>query len=75
MASKKEEAPEDVRLVVADVDGALVTPDKVLTPRARSAVRKIIGAGNRFYHHQRPASTRHEDADRRSSASGPSHRV
>ena len=41
MASK-EEAPEDVRLVVADVDGALVTPDKVVTPRARAAVHKII---------------------------------
>jgi Cof subfamily protein (haloacid dehalogenase superfamily) len=48
MASKKEEAAEDVRLVVADVDGALVTPDKVITPRACSAVRKIIGAGIAF---------------------------
>ena len=48
MARKKEEAPEDVRLVVADVDGALVTPDKVLTPRARAAVRKIIGSGIAF---------------------------
>jgi Cof subfamily protein (haloacid dehalogenase superfamily) len=47
MASK-EEVPEDVRLVVADVDGALVTPDKVLTPRARSAVQKIIAAGIAF---------------------------
>ena len=74
MASK-EEAPEDVRLVVADVDGALVTPDKVLTPRARAAVRKIIGDGNRFYNHQRPASTGHEDVDRRSSTSGPNHGI
>ncbi len=48
MASKKEEASENVRLVVADVDGALVTPDKVITPRARSAVRKIIAAGIAF---------------------------
>jgi Cof subfamily protein (haloacid dehalogenase superfamily) len=48
MASKKKEAPGDVRLVVADVDGALVTPDKVITPRARSAVQKIIGAGIAF---------------------------
>jgi Cof subfamily protein (haloacid dehalogenase superfamily) len=48
MASRKEETPEDVRLVVADVDGALVTPDKVITPRARSAVQKIIGAGIAF---------------------------
>jgi len=48
MASKKEEAPGEVRLVVADVDGALVTPDKVITPRARSAVKKIIAAGIAF---------------------------
>ncbi|HWH56271.1 MAG TPA: Cof-type HAD-IIB family hydrolase [Terriglobales bacterium] len=48
MANKKEKAPEDVRLVVADVDGALVTPDKVITPRARSAVRNIIAAGIAF---------------------------
>jgi Cof subfamily protein (haloacid dehalogenase superfamily) len=37
-----------VRLVVADVDGTLVTPDKVLTPRARAAVRAIIDAGIAF---------------------------
>ena len=48
MARKTEEAPEDVRLVVADVDGALVTPDKVLTARARAAVQKIIGSGIAF---------------------------
>ena len=30
----------DVRLVVADVDGTLVTPDKKLTPRTRV---KIVG--------------------------------
>jgi len=48
MASKKEEAPGDVRLVVADVDGALVTPDKIITPRARSTVKKIIAAGIAF---------------------------
>jgi hypothetical protein len=30
----KKETAEDVRLVVADVDGALVTPDKAVTPRA-----------------------------------------
>lgn len=48
MANKSEEAAPDVRLVVADVDGALVTPDKVITPRARSAVKKIIAAGIAF---------------------------
>jgi Cof subfamily protein (haloacid dehalogenase superfamily) len=34
-----------VRLVVADVDGTLVTPGKVLTPRARAAVQALRGAG------------------------------
>jgi Cof subfamily protein (haloacid dehalogenase superfamily) len=38
----------DVRLVVADVDGTLVTPDKILTPRARAVVRTIIDAGIAF---------------------------
>jgi Cof subfamily protein (haloacid dehalogenase superfamily) len=37
-----------MRLVVADVDGTLVTPDKVLTPRARAAVRHVIEAGIHF---------------------------
>jgi Cof subfamily protein (haloacid dehalogenase superfamily) len=47
MASKKE-PPEDVRLVVADVDGALVTPDQTVTARARAAVREIIKSGITF---------------------------
>jgi Cof subfamily protein (haloacid dehalogenase superfamily) len=34
-----------VRLVVADVDGTLVTPGKVLTPRARGAVQALREAG------------------------------
>jgi Cof subfamily protein (haloacid dehalogenase superfamily) len=33
---------------VADVDGTLVTPDKILTPRARAAVRTIVEAGIAF---------------------------
>lgn len=37
-----------VRLVVADVDGTLVTPDKILTPRTRAVVRIIIDAGIAF---------------------------
>ena len=44
----KEEAGEDVRLVVADVDGALVTPEKVVTPRAHVAVRRIMETGIAF---------------------------
>ena len=40
--------PGSVRLVVADVDGTLLTPEKVLTPRARKVVQKIIDAGIAF---------------------------
>jgi Cof subfamily protein (haloacid dehalogenase superfamily) len=40
--------PAPVRLVVADVDGTLVTPDKELTPRARAAVRALLDAGVAF---------------------------
>jgi Cof subfamily protein (haloacid dehalogenase superfamily) len=47
MASKQG-VPNAVRLVVADVDGTLVTPDKVLTPRARAVVRTITEAGIAF---------------------------
>jgi Cof subfamily protein (haloacid dehalogenase superfamily) len=47
MASK-EEALADVRLVVADVDGTLVTSEKVLTPRACAAVRKVLASGVAF---------------------------
>ena len=46
--AKKEDVPNGVRLVVADVDGTLVTPDKILTPRARAAVRTIVEAGVAF---------------------------
>jgi Cof subfamily protein (haloacid dehalogenase superfamily) len=37
-----------IRLVIADVDGTLVTPDKVLTPRASAAVRSTLEAGIAF---------------------------
>ena len=48
MMAKKEDVPNSVRLVVADVDGTLVTPDKVLTPRTGAVVRAIIEAGIAF---------------------------
>ena len=48
MMDGKQEVPSGVRLVVADVDGTLVTPDKVLTPRTRAVVRTIIEAGIAF---------------------------
>jgi Cof subfamily protein (haloacid dehalogenase superfamily) len=37
-----------ISLVVADVDGTLVTEEKVLTPRAREAVRALRAAGIAF---------------------------
>ena len=48
MTSNAEGVRNDVRLVVADVDGTLVPPDKILTPRARAVVRTIIEAGIAF---------------------------
>lgn len=42
------ETARDVRLVVADVDGTLLTPDKGLTPRARAAVHALDDAGIAF---------------------------
>src|SRR5215471_19188994 len=37
-----------VRLLIADVDGTLVTREKVLTERARAAVGQMRGAGIEF---------------------------
>ena len=40
--------PASIRLVIADVDGTLVTGDKVLTPRSLEAVRQLREAGIAF---------------------------
>src|SRR6267154_3043046 len=40
--------PATIRLLVADVDGTLVTHEKVLTQRARAAVAKMRSAGIQF---------------------------
>ena len=37
-----------IRLVVLDIDGTLVTPDKVITPRALAAVEALDAAGIAF---------------------------
>jgi Cof subfamily protein (haloacid dehalogenase superfamily) len=37
-----------ISLLLADVDGTLVTRDKILTPRAQDAVRNLRAAGIRF---------------------------
>jgi Cof subfamily protein (haloacid dehalogenase superfamily) len=41
-------AASKISLVLADVDGTLVTEDKVLTPRARAAVKSLDDAGIAF---------------------------
>jgi Cof subfamily protein (haloacid dehalogenase superfamily) len=37
-----------IKLLIADVDGTLLTPDKTLTPRACTAVERMRGAGVQF---------------------------
>ena len=41
-------AHKTIRLLIADVDGTLVTHDKVLTERARAAVGKMRSVGIEF---------------------------
>jgi HAD superfamily hydrolase (TIGR01484 family) len=41
-------ATSDVRLVIADVDGTLVTQDKVLTPATKTAVERLRDSGIAF---------------------------
>jgi Cof subfamily protein (haloacid dehalogenase superfamily) len=47
-SSARHRQPNRVRLVVADVDGTLVTPEKIVTPRASAAVRQIMKADIAF---------------------------
>src|SRR5215472_12172769 len=50
MAIDSSSATQDkpIRLVIADVDGTLVTHDKILTPRAIDSVLKLRAAGIQF---------------------------
>ena len=48
MASKNEAGAQPIRMVIADVDGTLVTQDKVLTQRAAEAVSRLHEAGILF---------------------------
>jgi Cof subfamily protein (haloacid dehalogenase superfamily) len=48
MASKNEQAAKSIRMVIADVDGTLVTQEKVLTKRATEAVLRLHDAGIQF---------------------------
>jgi Cof subfamily protein (haloacid dehalogenase superfamily) len=42
------EVPPAIRLVISDIDGTLVTPDKTLTPAALAAVERLDKAGIGF---------------------------
>jgi Cof subfamily protein (haloacid dehalogenase superfamily) len=48
MAAKNEQAAKPIRMVIADVDGTLVTQEKVLTKRAVEAVLRLHDAGIQF---------------------------
>jgi hypothetical protein len=48
MASTKERTAQPIKLVIADVDGTLVTQEKVLTKRAAEAVQRLHDAGILF---------------------------
>jgi Cof subfamily protein (haloacid dehalogenase superfamily) len=48
MATKNEGAGQPIRLVIADVDGTLVTQEKLLTKRAEEAVMRLYEAGILF---------------------------
>ncbi len=48
MASKNGKATQPIKLVIADVDGTLVTQEKILTKRAAEAVQRLYKAGIQF---------------------------
>ncbi len=58
----------DIRLLLADVDGTLVTQDKVLTRSGAGGGARSPPRRHRACHHQRPAAPRHEHADRAAGA-------
>jgi Cof subfamily protein (haloacid dehalogenase superfamily) len=48
MASKNGKAAHRIKMVIADVDGTLVTQEKILTKRAAEAVQRLREAGIQF---------------------------
>jgi hypothetical protein len=48
MASNNARAPQPIKMVIADVDGTLVTQEKILTKRAADAVLRLHDAGILF---------------------------
>ena len=47
-----------ISTLVSDVDGTLVTDDKVLTARTQAAVAKLHACGIKFCNHQQPTTSR-----------------
>ena len=39
---------KNIKLLISDLDGTLVTPDKAITPRTREAVNRLRAAGIQF---------------------------
>ena len=64
MNSQLNPQSSGVRLVIADVDGTLVTQDKVLTSRAKAVVKKLQGRGHPIRHYQWAPSKGNENVDR-----------
>jgi predicted HAD superfamily phosphohydrolase YqeG len=54
---------DNVRVVIADVDGTLVTQDKALTTRAIDAVKRLRTADIAFTITSGRPPLRHEDVD------------
>ena len=57
MAEKRK-----ISLVLADVDGTLVTEEKVLTKRAQKRCQCVAKCRHSFRHNQRSATARHGHA-------------
>ena len=53
-----------IALVVSDVDGTLVTKDKILTDAAKGAVRRLRRCRHRLHHRLQPPADRHALSDR-----------
>ena len=53
-----------IALVVSDVDGTLLTKDKVLTDGAKAAVQQIARSRHRLHHRLQPADHWHGISDR-----------
>jgi hydroxymethylpyrimidine pyrophosphatase-like HAD family hydrolase len=53
----------NVRLLIADIDGTLVTQEKVLTRRSMEAVDRLRDRGHCLHRHQRPAAPWNQNDD------------